>query len=317
MIPRSAPQVSLRRLASGARPTQALGWWAVVLTAVAVLGFEFRSPCRAQEVTASNLIEKIKEAEARARKLYGHYKIVSRVTERDQDDSTATSYDYTLWVDGDRRKVSLDAEGKDEPTRVMVASSDASFVVERPKDGGAPLLSFSSSQGGNGYEEMSRSIRKRTPFGYGPHEYLGLPLREILSWKTTKLRSVERVASGDRDVVRVSFRRYKERPNQEGDFMDCFVDLDPALDLAVIHSENTAFKGSGKLFTQKFGANYELRNNVPVLKIGHYSLENPSGPLSETKVEVLSTDFGPIPLHEFSLAAAGVIEASQESPNEP
>jgi len=317
MIPRSAHLVLPRLRTSEARPAQALGRWAVALAVVVVSGFEFRPACRAQEVTAANLIEKIKEAEARARKSYRHYKIAARVTERDRDDPTATSYNYVLWVDGDRRKAVLDAEGKDEPTRVMVASPGASFVVERPKDDGASLLSFSSFQDGNGYEEMSRSIRKRTPFGYGPYEYLGLPLREVLSWKTTKLRSVERVASGDRDVVRVSFRRYKEKPNQEGDFMDCFVDLDPALDLAVIHSENTEFKGSSNLFTQKFGASYELRNNVPVLKVGHFALENPSGPLSETQVEVLSTDFGPIPPREFSLAAAGVTEASQEAPNEP
>jgi len=93
--------------------------------------------------------------------------------------------------------------------------------------------------------------------------------------------------------------------------MDCVVDLDPALDLAIIKGENNAYKDGRYLFGQFFDVTYSLHDGLPLVESARFALKNADGIVNKTTVEVLSRDFAPILPEEFSLASAGITGVSR------
>jgi len=287
-------------------------WMFLTFATVLVVTISWNALSRAEPMSPADMLKKLKQATERSRTAYSKSTIVARVRDEKAKGSTH-AFTVTYIHSGEQQKASIVEEGGESGgNKIVVASPDLSFSADRPDKGaGGSRLEFLAPSRSKGYEQVQDLIRDKTPFCHGPHAYIGIPLIELLTWESVVVQSVEQTLSNGIPAIRVTYRRNKRHPTQEHDYSDCFVDLDPARDLAVVRCESRGIKAGATAFVNRIDVSYKMSKSIPVVTAAHFSTEDAKGQMVEKlSVEVLSTDFGSTPPQEFSLAAAGVTEVT-------
>jgi len=270
---------------------------------------------KGEEMSRPEFLAKLTEAKKRSEKLYSHVMIKAKVHHEEplQKDDRKKDVIYTIKYEvlGQQIKAEVDYErGGPSATRTLVASPDLSFSTVKSRAGDTPMLEYLSPRQNEGYNGVGDMIRQLAPHIRGPNIYVGGPLLDMLNWKTTEIRSIEPLESDGRSIIRLTIRRNKEKKLTAHDFMDVVLDLDPALDFALLKAVTRAMKGSEVVFTQNYEATFSKSGAVPVVKTAQFTQEkNPGQPGVRELVEVLSVDFSPkISPRDFSLVASGITE---------
>jgi|GEM_PF-2883360 len=280
---------------------------ATALTAIA--------SAKGEEMNRSEFLAKLAEANKRSEKQYSNIRIQAKVHHEEpfqkEDRKKDVIYTIKYEVLGQQLKAEVDYEkGGPSAARTLVASPDLSFATVKSRAGDNPMLEYLSPRQNEGYTGVGDKIRQLAPHIRGPNIYVGGPLIDMLNWQTTEIRSIESVQSDGRPIIRLTIRRNKEKKLTLHDYMDAVLELDPALDFALIKAVTRAMKGSETVFTQKYEATFTKSGTVPVVKTAQFTQEkNPGQPGVRELVEVLSVDFSPkISPRDFSLVAAGITE---------
>ncbi len=267
---------------------------------------------RGQAINTADFLGKLRQASERADGAYSQSKVIARRRmERSGLDTVATQ--VTLLTSGKYVKATMTREGLTSGSSgVIVATPTVSFEAHRRGDGKSSAeLDFLSSRPDTGYARMINAIHQNASFCFGPHALIDLPLVEILTRKSTEIRSVERITLAGRPLIRVKYRENSEDANSSWDFADCQADLDPKMDLALIAGEIVSMKGGVRAFSQRWEMLSKPARASPTLDSAEFEDMDAKGKVvNRLGVEVVSTEFGPIPADQFTLAASGVTEPS-------
>ncbi len=299
--------VSLSR-AGRTRRLRNHGTWLGFVLLLGALAF----PVRGQAINTADFLSKLRQASERADAAYSQSKVVARRRMERSGIDTVTNQ-VTLLTSGKYVKATMTREGLTlGSSSVIVATPTVSFEAHWFEDEKSSAeLDFLSSRQDTGYARMINAIHQKASFCFGPLALIYLPLVEILTRETIEIRSVEQITLAGNPLIRVKYRENNEDANSSWDYADCQADVDPNMDLTLIAGEIVSIKGGVKAFSQRWEMHSKPGRATPTLDSAEFEDMDADGKLvNKLSVEVVSTEFGPTPADQFTLAAAGVTEMS-------